>query len=201
MRLSFAIVATLVLASGAFAQLVENGDMEYQELPAYNGITGWGPSGSWAPHANHDPAGNGWVSELGDNFGYYSAQGSETVGQVSSFVFAADTTYDFDAWVTGGGSDSGEVVFQIGYDLAGEFQLLATNAVTVGATWVEYSGVSYTTGSAGAELGMPIWVRLGDGVDGAPGDSDIWFDNFTLTPEPTSALLLALGALALVRRR
>ena len=200
MRLSIVLVATFGLVAGASADMLMNGDMEYQEEGPYGDIYAWGPQGSWAQHSVHTPAGGGYDAAMGENFGYYSAQGTEIVGQITDSAFMPDTTYDFGAWVTGGGSGFGEVVFQIGYDFGGSFELLATSAVTVTDAWVPYSGVSYTTGSTGAELGMPIWVRLGDGVDGAPGDSDIWFDNLALTPEPTS-LLLILAGLGLFRRR
>ncbi|MFH1745914.1 MAG: PEP-CTERM sorting domain-containing protein [Planctomycetota bacterium] len=200
MRLFFGIVAALVLAVGAPAQMLVNGDMEYQETGPYGGIFGWGPQGAWAPHSAHTPPGGGYDPVLGDNFGYYSAQGTETVGQITSYAFAPDTTYEFDAWATGGSSGFGEIVFEIGYDLGGEFQLLVTNPVAVTDAWAPYVGASYTVGSTGDEIGLPIWVRIGDGIDGAPGDSDIWFDNLTLTPEPASLLLL-LGGLGLLRRR
>ena len=200
MRLFIGLIAAFGLAVGASADLLDNGDMEYQEGSPYSSIYAWGPSGSWAPHSAHTPAGGGYDPVLGDNFGYYSAQSTETVGQITSSVFMPDTTYDFGAWVTGGGSGYGEVVFEIGYDNGGAFELLATNAVTVTDAWVPYTGLSYTTGATGGELGLPIWVRLGDGVDGLPGDSDIWFDNLTLVPEPTSLLLLVAG-LSLIRRR
>ena len=72
--------------------------MEYQEGGPYGSIYAWGPSGSWAPHSAHTPAGGGYDPILGDNFGYYSAQSAETVGQITSSVFMPDTTYDLGAW-------------------------------------------------------------------------------------------------------
>jgi hypothetical protein len=198
MRNVLALGLVMTLASVAGAQMLYNGDMETQVTGPYSGIDGWGPSGSWAPHANHA---NGGYDALihGDNFGYYSAQGTETVGQVTSYMFEPETEYTFGGWFTGGGNDVGNVVLQIGYDDAGTFMELDTLEIVTGADWVEYPGLTYTTGLTGLEIGMPIWVRLGDGVDGPPGDSDIWFDNLVLTPEPAGLLVLALGAL--LRRR
>jgi len=60
------------------------------------------------------------------------------------------------------------------------------------------AGVAYTTGISGPEMGQNIWVRLGDGAAG--GADDIWFDNFSLTPEPASLALLAMGFFVLRRR-
>lgn len=200
MRTALGLIAVLAFVGAANANLLTNGDLEYQETLPYGSIFAWGPNGSWAPHSAHTPSGGGYDAALGANFAYYSAQGAETVGQVLTDTFVQGATYDFGIWATGGGSGFGDVVLQIGYDLGGEFQLLATETITTTSAWAAYDGVSYTTGATGDELGMPIWVRLGDGVEGAPGDSDIWFDNLTLTPEPASIFGLALGLLALRRR-
>ncbi|MBN2445961.1 MAG: PEP-CTERM sorting domain-containing protein [Phycisphaerae bacterium] len=199
MRTALALGIALLLVGSASANLI-NGDIENNSVEPYGGIDNWGPNGGNAPYANHGTPAP--LPGTGDDFGYYSAQGTETVGQVSSLTFAADTLYEFSGLFTGGGSGFGEVVLQIGYaDLeTGDFLALSTLGITVDNTWAAYPGVTYNTGATGEELGQPIWVRLGDGIAGTPGDSDIWFDNLTLTPEPASLILLALGALVLRRR-
>ena len=204
MRRFLVLLCFLLVANGASAATVNliNWDIETNAAGDYAAIDDWGPNGSNAPHANH--ANPGYDSVLGDYFGYYSAGQLETVGQVTSEIIAANTTYDFWSWATGGGSDSGVILYQIGYaDVTGDlssFVLLAQNGVEVGDPWVETVGVSFDTGDIGAEIGKELIVRLGDG---APGESDIWFDNFQATtsqvPEPGTISFVVLGLLGLFR--
>lgn len=200
MRYLLVLCAALALVATANANLLINGDIESSSGEQFDPIDDWGPNGAWAPHAGFTPPGGGYVPELGDKFGFYSAGGPEIVGQIVDTNFAPSSSYQFSGWFTGGGNGEGEVVLQIGYDDGGTFALLDTLAITTTNAWAGYDGLTYTTADSGPELGMPIWVRLGDGVDGEPGFSDIWFDNLYLTPEPTSLLLLGVAALLLRRR-
>ena len=201
------MVACVILfaasASGAMISL-DNWDIETNTSDIFGSIDFWAPNGGWADHASFAKPGNG---SLGDYFGFYSAGADESVGQITGETILANTTYDFWSWATGGGNDTGTVLYQVGYvDDSGvdpAFVLLASNDVVLAGTWVETAGVSYTTGTAGDEIGKTLWVRLGDG---APGESDIWFDNFQASseviPEPQTLMLLFSGlGMMLLRRR
>lgn len=206
MRLLTISLTCLLMAPGMVsAQLLTNGDIESSAGGQFSGITGWGPNGAWAFHANFAKPNNG---TLGAKFGYMSAQTTETVGQKASAVFEAGKTYNFASWANPAGDLAGELVYQIGYDDGGAFVLLNSLAYNIDTAtdpspWVSLAGVTYSTGAAGPELGKTIWVRLGDGVAGDPGRSDVWFDNLslTVTPEPASLVLLSLAAVGLFRRR
>ncbi|KAA0217415.1 MAG: hypothetical protein DYG94_00650 [Leptolyngbya sp. PLA3] len=195
-RLLAAVVG--VLAGSAYADLL-NGDIESNSSGMFGAIDFWGPNGGWADHAGFARPGN---AGLGLYFGFYSGGLTETVGQVSSMTFAAGQTYTFSSWATGGGNDTGVISYEIGYDGGGGnfVQLaVATYDLTGLGMWVQTAGVSHAVGSGGAEIGRNIWVRLGDGTTGS--SDDIWFDNLTLVPSPGAMATLALGGLALARRR
>lgn len=158
-----------------------NPGIESNSSAQYGFINGWGPSGAWARHSLYPRPGN---SGLGANFGYYSAGTTETVGQLLTDTFAPNTTYQFSAYLFGGGDNAGIVPFQIGYAATAgslaSFVPLGTGLVNVtgATTWQRYVGVTYASGPSGAHLGKQIIVRFGSGANG--GASDIWFDNLEL---------------------
>lgn len=204
MRLATILIACLLIVPGVVSAQLINGDIENNASGQFGAISDWGPNGGWAPHAGFARPNNG---SLGANFGYMSAGGLETVGQKTSQVFVPGMTYTFASWANPGGDPLGEIVYQIGYDDGGTFAPLATLAYNIDGNnpvpWTALDGVTYTATPTGPEIGKTVWVRLGDGVDGAPGNSDVWFDNLslTVTPEPASLALLGLAAAGLLRRR
>ncbi len=203
MRVLLGGVLVLGLALSANAQLY-NADMEYQTTDQFGTLEGWHVTGgAWAYHANFSKPNN---ETLGEKFGYYSAGTAEIMGQFSTLLFEPDSSYTFASWAIGGGDNLGVIPYEIGYlsggtDIATNFVPLATNLINVDGQeqWEPQVGVTYATGSTGPEMGLEIVVRFGGGAQG--GVSDIWVDNATLTPEPASLALLAMGALAVLRRR
>lgn len=208
MRRAYAIFGLLAAALSTTASATSitlvNWDIENNSTPEFGAIAGWGPNGGWADHAGFARPGN---SGLGLNFGFYSAGLTETVGQLTTHVIAANTTYHFWSFAQGGGDNTGTLPYQIGYAATdgqlSSFVALMTSTVTVGNDWVETAGVTYTTGSTGAEIGKQLIVRLGKGSDG--GATDIWFDNLQATatpvPEPMTLIAVGLGAAFVARRR
>lgn len=163
---------------------LQNGRIETNSSSQYGYINYWYPNGGWANHAEYPRPNN---ENLGKKFGFYSAGTTETVGQlVTTHRFQAGKTYRFMGWVHGGGDNIGVVPFQIGYASTdgniNSFVLLRTITVSVGNTWFQSSGVSWTPASGAAEVNKQIIVRFGPGAAG--GQSDIWFDNLTLTVTP-----------------
>lgn len=202
------LAASLIGSAGlAQALTLVNGDIENNSTGQFGAIAGWGPRGGWALHSGFPAPGNG---TLGDEFGFYSAGLTETVGQiVAGHSIQANTTYRFWGWIFTGNDGLGTAPFQLGYagtdnDLA-SFVALATNAINIdaAASWAEVDGVTYTTGDSGAEIGRQLIVRFGQGSDG--GATDIWFDNLQasaeVVPEPATLAALTLGAAAMLRRR
>jgi hypothetical protein len=206
MRLVIISIACLLMVPGLVsAQLLTNGDIETNVTAQFGGIAGWGPNGGWAAHSGFVRPNNG---SLGLNFGFMSAGGTELVAQKTAQVFELGKTYTFAGWANPGGDGTGEIVYQIGYDDGtNTFVPLLTQAYNIDGTfpvpWASLAGVTYSTAAGGPEVGKTLWVRLGDGVAGAPGNSDVWFDNLslTVTPEPASLVLLSLAAVGLFRRR
>ncbi|MBN1513067.1 MAG: PEP-CTERM sorting domain-containing protein [Phycisphaerae bacterium] len=203
MRAVLGAVLVLGLALTANAQLY-NADMEYQPGGIYSTLEGWRVTGGgWADHANHSAPNH---ETLGLNFGFWSAGTEEIMGQVSTLTFEPDSTYTLASWAIGGGNFTGVAPYEIGYlsggtSIATDFVALAINCITLDGQmqWEPQVGVTYTTGASGPEIGLPVVVRFGNAADG--GVSDVWIDNVTLTPEPASLALLAMGALAVLRRR
>jgi hypothetical protein len=194
------------LSTGAMAGpiVLTNWNIETNSTAKYGKITGWLPNGGWADHASFAKPGN---AGLGLNFGFYTVGTTETVGQVTSEIIAPNMVYKFWGFAQGGGNDAGTVPYQIGYAaVAGNlasFVLLNSSDVVTGGSWAENTGVTYTTGAAGVEIGKELIVRLGSGSGTA---TDIWFDNFQATatsavPEPATIAVLGLGIAFLARRK
>ena len=204
LRAGVAICALALVASAAVGDMIAlaNGDIETVTSGLFGAIDNWGPNGGWADHAGFAKPNNG---TLGLNFGFYSVNNDETVGQLTTEIIQADKVYTFWSWAQGGGNDTGEVFYQIGYaDTTGDlasFVELATSSYTLGNPWQELAGVSYATGAAGAEIGKELIVRLGPGNVEDPAD-DVWFDNLqaSVVPEPATVGLVLMGAAALIRR-
>jgi len=210
MKTTIAALALIGTAGVASAQLT-NADFESGVL--FASLDGWEPNGAQADHANFSRPNNG---TLGAFFGYYSAGfsatgGTEFVGQLSSLTFQANGDYNFAAWLNDGGSIGATAALQIGYltDDSDDstFVLLAEATYSwddfSDPDWVDFAGVNYSTGAAGAELGQGVYVRFA-GVQGQDFN-DVWFDNASLTasviPAPGTVGLAAAGGLLALRRR
>lgn len=203
MRIVVGTLSVLLLAAVAQGQLLNPG-MEDQDSGKFGSVKNWSvQGGGWADHVGFAKPNN---ETLGEKFAFWSANLNQIMGQVSSLTFAPGQTYTFTSWAIGGGNDTGVIPYQIGYlaggtSVATNFVPLATQThlLTGQGGWALQPGVSYTTGSGGPEMGLPVVVRFGGVNQG--GDSDVWVDNATLTPEPASLALMLIGGLALLRRR
>lgn len=102
------------------------------------------------------------------------------MGAVLNATFTPATRYRVFLSAQGGLDDTGAFAIELGYQAEdGTFQLLRERSFTVGKAWVDLSGAVYTTGATGAEIGRPVWVRLGAG-----GAGDVWFDNVRVQARP-----------------
>ncbi len=207
----FMITALLLALPLSASAAVLNADFEDQPGPKFSSCKDWqvGLGGGWADHATFAAPNNG---TLGLNFGFYSVDLNQMLGQVTTDVFAPNTIYTFSTWAIGGGGSDVTIPYEIGYlsggtSVANNFVLLA-GALNVapgrnaGGAWGPMAGVTYTTGASGPEIGLPIVIRLGGVNQGGAGGGGAWVDNASLTiiPEPAGLALLAVGLLALRRR-
>ncbi len=203
-----ALLLALPVSAGA---ALLNADFEDQPGPKFFSCKDWqvGLGGGWADHASFSAPNNG---TLGLNFGFYSVDLNQMLGQVTLAVFEPNTAYTFSTWAIGGGANDVTIPYEIGYlsggnSVADDFVLLARVLNTApgrnaGGAWGPMPGVTYTTGAIGPEIGQPIVVRLGGVNQGGAGSGGAWVDNASLTiiPEPAGLALLAAGLLALRRR-
>ncbi len=208
MRTLVCLALTVALATTGSAQLY-NADMELQPGAEFSTLEGWaiGAGGGWTDHVEFSAPNNDTLGEL---FGFYSVDQPQIIGQVSTWTFEAGMTYNFSSWAVGGGADTVSIPYEIGYLEGGDsvldnFVLLAqeiNDAIgrnAEGGQWLPMDGVSYTAVAGGPEIGKEIVVRCAGVNQGGGGAGGAWVDNMSLTPEPASLVLLALGAL--LRRR
>ena len=150
-----------------------------------SGIGQYPPANDWdgrvgtAMHSAFPYGNNG---SLGSSFGYTNpndADGSQTVGT----PFAPDTTYVFNGFGVDNGFNSNDMEFKIGYvDGSGTFAQLNSAVYdldSIGPTWTQLGGVTYSTGASVPELGELITVRIGAVEVDAPGGG-VFFDQVAL---------------------
>lgn len=183
----------LVLASGASANLIPNGDFS-------SGFANW----------NTYPEGTPGTTVVADS-------GPAGAGDNAAHVLSTDWVYPaYTAWITPSAGDQG-VSYEAYFDVKlGGFDGTKQTDVALERSW----GGSYfskTILQSDATLADGQWHRFTypvtlDGsnlrfvtyTQGGGGTRDIWFDNFYVgaVPEPTAlALIGTAGLLALRRRR
>jgi hypothetical protein len=187
--LSFAVLATAPLA---YAGII-NPSFESPGGAGFPQASNWTGEALTALHASFGP---GTFPGGGDRFAFSQPKNPPATQSLSD-TFAASTTYTFQAYAVDN-ADKNDMRFTIGYDDGGFVELEGvTYDLESIDTWTLMDGVSYTTGSTGAELGKNIIVRVGTVDTGAGPGAAAWFDAVSLTtvqvPEPTSILLFALA--------
>jgi hypothetical protein len=126
------------------------------------------------------------------SFGSRSLDGGQLLNYLPLRVTFSSTVSSVTAWFGDAGVDDDGVVTIAAYSVSG--QLLTQSSFNYGTTAVPESltvtapGISYVIGSAS---GTPTYPN------------SVLYDNFTVTsvPEPTSMCCVALGVLALIRRK
>ena len=91
---------------------MQNATMESNTTSQFGRIGNWGPNGGWALHSQFQKPGR---FALGQNFGFYAAGTTESVGQVLSTRFQPNMNYRFQGWLVGGGNNIGRIPFEIGF--------------------------------------------------------------------------------------
>lgn len=192
--MSAGMAQATILVNGGF----EDGDTGQLGSVALPGWNSWGGSG-W----HHDDAGNTLDTKAMKLWW-------DDAGMWQDFSATAGKTYDFSAQVL---SVSGDPLTLWNFLIKAEFydsnigtspgdELLAVEldkfygASDPVDTWVEIGGS--VTAPAGADTGRVVLLMVDwqDGVGGA-----INFDNVSVTPEPATLALLALGGVVMLRRR
>ena len=198
-----AAVAGMVLAlgtsDGAAVITVPDASFEDHVLAegGYVDIADAGYTGAWSC-----AAGDSWV-----DYGYWRADGypedlyghsgnnkayayEDYIYQILDETFTADVTYTLSVWVgqPWGGYASGWSLYFTGEDYTNN--LIETSG-TAGLSWGQVSlDYTATAADAGNRIGIKMW-----------SNEEVAFDDVGLIPEPATLSLLALGGLALLRRR
>ncbi len=123
--------------------------------------------------------------------------------QTLTTVFVADFTYTLSSNSNYGNNDQSGIIYDVGYDAGAGFVSLgsttvAQNSGSGGTSWARTSSDPTTVAAGDAAIGENIIIRIQ-----SDRDQGVWFDNVELdaVPEPSSALLLSLAALATLGRR
>lgn len=211
LALAAALAGVALAALPARASLIIPLDNAGFELPGGTGYpyaTSWSGSAARTALYSAFPAARtpGYESlGLGLSFGFIVPSATAGASQAVSTTFLANSTYTFNGYGLNS-TDGNDLRFELGYDNGGNFVSLAGATYDLPASWTLLTGVSYTTGVAGAELGQDIVVRL-LAVQTTGGTSNgVWFDNVSLSyeavPEPSTGLLvlLGLGGTLMIRR-
>jgi hypothetical protein len=119
----------------------------------------------------------------------------------------ANTTYTMTAWVrTQNATNAGDpIVGNIsiyGWTSGGNQQQATTSLTGLSDTWQQFTA-TFTTGASGGAVGSALEFSLNKESGGTGTQQKLLFDNVVVTsvPEPSAALLGALGMLCLLRRR
>lgn len=200
------LLVGLVLVGVAPAITVENHSFELPGVgpdpanpakPGIDDIPGWS-----AGDVNHW---SGAETDYGPTDGLYTGymQTGAQIYNLTDHVIAAGEVYElqFDMRKTWWGAST---TVDLYFDDAGARTPLGSILVTF-ADQATTDMVGYTLGANAEDVAGAIGNQLGIQVTSGTLDSyeDGWvgYDNFRLTPEPTTIALLGLGVLGLVRRR
>lgn len=216
-------VAAGVFAASAGAQVANpgfeepelaDGDFTQGSVPGWQ-VGGGGITGVFDPNDAFFPGTTGSDGAVpppgdGDQIAFiFTGEGDApgTLTQTLGGAITPNTTYTLSVAV-------GQAVESLGRPFAGyEISLLAGNTVlateadqvTPAPGTFQTVDVAYTTGAADPNVGAPLTLRLATTTNTAAAIDESFFDSAQVTavavPEPAALGLLALGGLAVLRRR
>ncbi len=139
----------------------------------------------------------GETGRLYQNIGMYSGETTIQIGftaiDLTNQTFAPLTV---ELWYGGNAANAAD-----GATLDGDIGATLADSVTYTSADITNNGAKNlvaTLGFTGSSNGDAIWLSFGKLT---PGSTVAAFDDILIVPEPSSALLLGLGALGLLRRR
>ena len=171
-----------VLAEGGYVDIADAG---------YTGAWSCAAGDAWVDYGYWRA--DGWPEDLYAHSGNNKAYGYEDfIYQILDETFIEGLTYTFSVWVgqPWEGDPTGWSLYFTGGDYTNN---LIEASGTAGLSWGQVS-LQYT--AIAADAGNKIGIKM-------YGDGDVSFDDVTLDaiPEPATLSVLALGGLALLRRR
>lgn len=210
-------------ALSASAAVVTSWTFETNFLATTTSDTTTGPSlaaevGTGTATGLHASAASDWSSPAGNGVGSLHSYSVNTWAVGDYFQFSTSTvgitegiTVSFDA----NGSGTGPAAFSLQYNAGAGYVEAGTYTIPSGVSWTtsayfptthfvfDLSGVPTLSNNAAVSFRLvdTSTTSISGGTVAAGGTSRV--DNFTVAtiPEPTTALLSAIGALALLRRR
>lgn len=205
---SLGLLGLVATASGATIALVNPGFELPNTVKILSGfdsatdIPGWKNNGGTYGDSGVETS-VGHVNAVGGWNGYLQSQDGGAY-QASSYTIATGDSFTLD-WVAGATSNGARntamlvTLFRTTDGGATRTVIATSNALLGGTTntFQSYTlGYTATAADAGAQIGVEFDYNVGTG-------NYAGFDNFALSvvPEPSAALLAALGVLGLVKRR
>ena len=188
------------------------------KIPNWNGTGGYADIPGWASDTDATDSGleSSWPGQTDGTYSGYLFNHDPSVWNLTGHAIAADDLFTLQVDARNNWTDSGSGLLrmqlyydQLYYDVSGARTTgarttVASQDITLTDTWTTYS-LMFDASTLPAAVGNQIGIELSNATSQAAPNSWIGMDNIRLdvvpVPEPGTATLLGLGALAVVIRR